>query len=74
MGRVIRIRAVDAYGLLDVTIERIRRVPGAKRTETYRWHESAVILRLETFACGKMCCEQHVRDLGDGKHFVCSEH
>lgn len=74
IGKVARIRAVDRAGLLEVTVDRIRKVPGLARTDVYRWHRTAKVLKLTTHGCGKHCCWQHVRDLGDGKHFICSEH
>lgn len=74
VGKVIAIRAVDHYGLLEVTIDRVRKVPGLARTDVYKWHATAKVLKLMTVPCGKLCCWQHVRDLGTGKHFICSEH
>lgn len=74
VGKVIAIRAVDHYGLLEVTIDRVRKVPGLARTDVYKWHASVKVLKLGTLPCGNKCCFQHIRDLGDDRHYLCEAH
>lgn len=40
----------------------------------YEWPFSLPLQILVDMPCGRAVCERHVRDLGDDKHYICSDH
>lgn len=84
-GEVMSIQATLG-GWLRVTIAKVIMRKGVVVThedgdfawdgtqKQYEWAPQSPIQILVQMPCGRAVCSNHVRDLGDDKHYICSEH